>query len=101
LLQIHVQLEYVHLVNRRRIMKSNEELFVFLEKLETNLRDIGDFDAADRLVAAVHISSVGTEVFMSIRSELMNIMNSQTDLDPETTNEVRDAVREINKALSV
>jgi hypothetical protein len=80
-------------------VKSNEELYSFKEELINRLEDQRDFAVASRLRDAMSISSVVTEVFMTLRHELAEVLDSTIELDPDTRDKDREAISAIGRAL--
>ena len=80
-------------------MKSNEELYAFIDELIGKLENRGDFEWAERLRRAMLISSVVTEVFMALRKELTALLQSEIDLDGGTRAKLREAIGDIGHAL--
>ena len=81
-------------------MNSNKELYEFIDRLKDELERQGESAIAESLVTAMYISSVGTEVFLALRSELAKLLNSDIQLSSKFQSEVREAIVEINRALS-
>lgn len=84
-------------------MKTNEELFGFLDTLVSELlllnRDDAN-DAANRIRSAASVSSVGTEILMALRKELIDLSNSNIFLRAPTRNRLIEAIVGINTELS-
>ena len=83
-------------------MKTNEELFDFLEELVKELSDSNKQDAqaaASRIRLAAGISSVGTEILMALRKELTDLLQSNIKVSGTTCNKLREAVSGINAEL--
>lgn len=80
-------------------MKSNEELYEFVHQLTAYLEELGDHEAAVRVNNPLYISSVATEVFMALRQELSNLLNSEINLDAQYRARVADAITSIGTAL--
>ncbi len=103
LLPTPVQSDCVVLVHGNRIMKTNEELFDFLEELVKELINSNEKDAhaaADRIRLAAGISLVGTEVLMALRKELTDLMYSNIGVKGTTCNKLREAISGINTELA-
>lgn len=84
-------------------MKTNEELFDFLEELVKELGNSEHEDAgaaAFRIQAAAGISSVGTEILMALRRELTNLSHSRIEVKESTANKLRAAISGINDELA-
>ncbi|MDI1242168.1 MAG: hypothetical protein PSX80_09640 [bacterium] len=81
-------------------MKTNDELFEFLRSLVAELENMSEKDRADRIRAAAAISSVGTEILMLVRAELLALDQSEVAIKPDTSKHVREAIQGIDRELS-
>jgi hypothetical protein len=80
-------------------MRSNDELYIFVEELMKQLEGIDEREASDRLRQSMYISSSLTEVFFALRHQLTEILQSSIHLDPDVREKIQEAIGSIGRAL--
>lgn len=80
-------------------LENNQQLYEFIEVLKNELRRLEQPRCADSLDTAMYISSVGTEVFMALREELIRLQDSEINFSPVVRHQISVGVRYIGRAL--
>jgi hypothetical protein len=80
-------------------MRSNQELYNFVEDLIHDLMSIDLSAEAERLRLAMDTGSTGTEVFLALRYELTVIQSTGAQLSDETMSKISQALAAIDSAL--
>ncbi len=80
-------------------MKSNADLFKFIDELVSDLREEEEIDRAKKIESAFYISTVPGEILGQLRIELNDLLRSEMSSVIRGRNRIVEAVQYLNRIL--